>query len=100
MLKNDTITLTNQGVGTQDIYGNYIPGIPVTKTMRVNVQPYSRELLLKAYGYDIEVTKRVMCEVDTDIKEGSIITYKGIDYEVKKIPWDIGHMEVFCHELY
>ena len=100
MLKNDTITLTNQGVGTQDIYGNYIPGVNVSKPMRVNVQPYSRELLLKAYGYDIEVTKRVMCEVDTDIKEGSIITYKGIDYEVKKIPWDIGHMEVFCHELY
>ena len=53
-------------------------------------------MLLRDYGYDIEVTKRIFHEVDDDIKLGTILKYKDEQYEVRKIIlWEV-YMEVMC----
>lgn len=97
MLKNDRVILINKGIGTQDKYGGYIEGTETSKILCVNMQPFSRELLLKKYGYDIQVTKLMICSVDESLVEGSIIVYKNKNYIVMKIPCDIGHMEVMLN---
>lgn len=99
MLKKYKVTLKNTSEGTTDEYGGYVPGVETTKILYTDIQPFSRELLLKKYGYDIEVTKLMLCDVDDDIKEGSIVVFKGKDYEVKKIPWDDGHYEVVLNAV-
>ena len=99
MLKKDKVILKNTSIGETDEYGGYVPGIETSKEIMADVQPYSRELMLKKYGYDIEVSKLMFCNVDLEIKEGSIIIFNSKDYEVKKIPWDAGHMEVILNGL-
>ena len=93
MLKIDRVTLVNKAIGTQDEFGGYVAGKEISKDIWCDFQPYSRELLLKRYGFDIEVTKLMICDIDKDIKEGSIVLFNDISYEVKKIPWDRGHIE-------
>lgn len=74
------------------------------KSIDVDIQPFSRRLLLKSYGYDLEVTKRIFMEVDQDVKIGTILKYtdsqnKTEEYEVKAIPWDDGYYEVMCNGI-
>lgn len=53
------------------------------------MQPYSQELLIKSYGYDIPVTKRFFIEDIADIAIGTILKYGTDSHEVKKIiAWD------------
>jgi len=99
MLKNYSITLKNKGIGYIDNYGGYISGEETSKEIDVDMQPYSRELLLRKYGYDIQVSKLMICDLDNDIKEGSIVVYKDKNYIVKKIPCDEKHMEVVLDGL-
>jgi len=99
MLKNDRVTIINKGIGTQDKFGGYIEGAETSKIMFVNMQPFSRELLLKKYGYDIEVSKLMICNLDDALKEGSVVVYKNKNYEVKKIPWDSGHFEAVLNQV-
>lgn len=99
MLKRDRVTLINTSEGTTDEYGGYVVGTETSETLMCNIQPFSRELLLKKYGFDIEVTKLMICSVDNDIKEGSIIIYNKKKYEVKKIPWDVSHFEVMLNAI-
>lgn len=99
MIKNDMVILKTKSKGTQDEFGGYIQGAESTKEIDVDMQPFSRELLLKKYGYDIAVSKLMFCDFDEDIKEGSIIVYNSKNFIVKKIPWDSGHLEVVLDEL-
>lgn len=70
-----------------------------TKTLMVDIQPYSKEKLQKDYGYEIDVSKRIFCDLDADIKITSIIKYKDLTLEVKKIiEWD-DYLEIMALEV-
>jgi hypothetical protein len=84
--------------------GITIPGIPTyIKDIDCDIQPYSRTLLIKGYGYDIEVTNRLFMDFDANVKIGTILYYTNSQnviekYEVKAIiPWD--YLEVMCFGL-
>ena len=101
MLKGFSVAVWNHGTGTK-VNGIYIPGtLAKVKDIDCDIQPYSKALLLKNYGYDIEVNKRIYIDhFDSDIKIGAILKYTdkynvNISLEVKAIPWDDGYMEVF-----
>ena len=79
--------------GYQDSHGSWIPGgEELVKNIDCDIQPYSQELLLKEYGYNIEVNKRIFIDdFEPDIKIGTILKYvnkQGVTevYEVKAIP--------------
>lgn len=53
------------------------------------MQAFSSELLLKNYGYNIEVTKGFFINDIANIKIDTILKFGAENYEVKKIiPWD------------
>ncbi|MEA4921392.1 MAG: hypothetical protein VB078_10805 [Clostridiaceae bacterium] len=71
-------------------HGSWIDGtLTEVKSITCDVQPGNRELIYKEYGYYIDCTYRVFCDVDNDIKEGSIVKYGKNQFKVMKIvPWD------------
>lgn len=73
------------------VNGITIPGaLVLTKIIDVDMQPYSTELFIRQYGYNIEVTKRFFIEDVSDIKIGTVLQYGTEKHEVKKIiPWDV-----------
>lgn len=59
------------------------------QTIDTDIQPYSKDKVQKEYGYDIECTNRMFCDIDEDIKENMVVLYNGDTYRVKKIiKWD------------
>lgn len=90
-----------RGVSTK-VNGMSIPGELVkVKDIDCDMQPYSKELLLKQYGYNIEVNKRFFTDFDPNIKIGTILYYTNPQYviekyEVKAIPWEEPTMEVIA----
>lgn len=83
------------------VNGVTIPGaLVLIKTIDVDMQPYSTELLIKQYGYNIECNKRIFMDFDPAIKVGTILQYTNPQntvekYEVKKIiNWD--YLELAC----
>ena len=99
MFYDDNVILKNTTDGSSDEYGGYIPGVETTETFIADVQPFSHELMLKKYGYDMQVTRLMFCEPNENIKIGSIITFKDKDYLVVKIPWDDDHYEVVLDDV-
>lgn len=99
MFYDKEIEIWNLGEGYKDNDGIYREGgLVKTKTLMVDVQPYSTERLKKDYGYEIEVDKRIFCDLDESIKINAVIKYKCNSMEVKKfLEWD-DYMEVFCLE--
>lgn len=75
---------------TTDKYGNTIKGQESTvKTIKCDVQPYSKIMLTRDYGYDENVIYRVFCDFDNLLETGKTIKYKGNNYVITKIiPWD------------
>ena len=72
------------------------------KDVDCDMQSYSKELLIKQYGINIEVNKRFFMDYNPNIKLGTILYYTNLQsnvetYEVKAIPWDDEPtMEVIC----
>lgn len=102
MFNNFTVGIWNRGPSAK-VGGITIPGVlELIENIDVDVQPYSTELLLLAYGYNISVNKRIYVDYfDANIKIGTIFKYtdkydKEVSLEVKAIPWDDGYMEVMC----
>lgn len=102
MIKSHKVGVWNKTPSTK-IEGITIPGVLTwVKDIYVDIQPYSKALLLKEYGMDIEVIKRVYIDYfDSNIKIGSVFRYidgygKVVDLLVKAIPWDDQFMEVMC----
>ena len=89
MLCNFSVGVWNRAASTK-VNGVTIPGVLVwVRDIDCDMQPYSQELLIKLYGYDIPVTKRFFIEDITDIKIGTILKYGSDSHEVKKIiAWD------------
>jgi hypothetical protein len=55
----------------------------------VDVQPYSTEKAKKDYGYNIECTRRMFCDIIPEITESAVIKYKEQFYDIQKIvEWD------------
>ena len=50
-----------------------------------DVQPYSKQLLLKEYGYSIECQKRVFCDPDIKIEMFDVVKYLDDFYKIVKI---------------
>ena len=62
-----------------------------------DIQPYSRELALKDYGIDENVTNRLFMDLNQDIKIGNIIKNEDKYYIIKAfLKWE--HMEVIVDE--
>jgi len=105
MFDNYNVGVWNKSPGAK-VNGIFIPGILVwVKDIDIDIQPYSKALLIKQYGYDIEVNKRIYVNYfDKNINIGTILKYtdkydKEICLEVKAIPWDDSYMEVMCFGL-
>lgn len=64
----------------------------------VDIQPYSTEKAKKDYGYDIECTRRMFCDIMQEITEDRIIKYKDKFYEITGIPWDDDYLDVMLLE--
>lgn len=67
-------------------------------TIMVDIQPYSTEKAKKDYGYDIECTRRMFCDIIPEITEDCIIKYKDKFYEITGIPWDDDYLDVMLLE--
>jgi hypothetical protein len=99
MIADYKVNIYNKPTPTK-VNGITIPGtLTFVKSVYVDIQPYSKALLIKSYGYDIEIAKRIFMEVDNDVKIGTIFYYTNPQnvvekYEVKAIPWDDGYFEV------
>ncbi|AGX43957.1 hypothetical protein [Clostridium saccharobutylicum] len=69
-----------------------------TNPILVDVQPYSSEKAKKDYGYDIETTKRIFCDIIPEIIESAVIKYREQFYSIQKIvEWD-DYLDVMLFE--
>ncbi|MBU3176089.1 hypothetical protein KPL47_06870 [Clostridium estertheticum] len=94
------VGIWNKGLSTK-VGGITIPGVlEHIKDLDVDIQPYSTALLLKDYGYNIEVNKRIFMDYDSAVKIGTVFYYVNLHgitekYEVKTIiNWD--YLEVMA----
>lgn len=94
MLCNYKVGIYNRLPSTK-VGGINIPGeLSWVKDTEVDIQPYSAALLLKQYGYDIEVNKRIFMDFDADIKIGTVFYYTNSENIIEKyeakiiINWD------------
>lgn len=95
-----SIVLMTLSEGHKDSNGIWIKGeLTPLKTILCDVQPASRELIFKDYGFNIDCTKRIFCDVDNDLKTGGVIKYKDINYTiVKLVEWD-DYYDMFVKEV-
>lgn len=106
MLADKLISICSKDTnsGHLDDMGVWVEDLNVIKTIWVDIQPYSQERLLRQYGIDVEVNKRIFIDhEDSDIKVGRYIQYTNKQnivetYEIKAIPWDDGYMDVMALE--
>lgn len=98
MFTNCMAEIWNKSDDTK-VDGITIPGAPtLIRSIDCDMQPYSTELLMKNYGYDIPVTKRFFIDDIADIDIGTVLKVNTDRHEVKKIvPWD-DYFEVFTLE--
>lgn len=84
--KNVTISRKSEG----HIYrGSWVDGtLETVLSMVCDVQPVNREQLFKEYGFEIDCSVRIYCDL-CDIRIGDIAEYGGQQYKiVKVIRWD------------
>ena len=85
MFNNYLVGVWNRGPSTK-VNGITIPGVLAwVKDIMCDVQPYSQELLLKTYGYNIACTKRFFIDDGSDITIGTVLMIGTTKHEVKKI---------------
>ena len=84
----------NKGPSTK-VNGITIPGaLDWVKDIMADLQPYSTALLLKDYGYNIEVNKRIFMDYDSAIRIGTVFYYVNLQGTIEKyqcktlINWD------------
>lgn len=92
MFYDKEITIFSVEDGEVDDLGIYIPGDIdeyESKTIECDVQAYSKERLYQDYGFSDDVTFRVFCDPDSDLKTGVLIEYDSEIYKIKRIiKWD------------
>lgn len=102
MLKNTTYALWKKTEGYTNEYGDWVNGSEYVKDVVVDKQPYNKELLLRNYGYNIEVTDRLFYEKfggDTDIQINYILKNGTEEYEIRQIiTWDT-YVDIFVYRI-
>lgn len=95
--KIDILTTTN---GSTNEYGMYVEGTETIKaTISCDVQPITRELALKEFGYEDDVEYRVFCGITSDIDTGVMVNYNNARYKVIKLMiWD-DYMDVLLDKV-
>lgn len=104
MFYDKEIDILEISEGNTDDDGVYHAGVEsTTKTIHADVQPYSSDLFYRDYGFKEQVTKRIFCDIDTNLFNGVYIRYKEpyesskTRYKIKKIiPWD-NYMELMLN---
>lgn len=93
-----TVGVWNRGPSTK-VNGITIPGVlAFVRDIMCDMQPYSTELLIKTYGYNIPVTKRFFIDDFAGIKIGTVLVFGTEKHEVKKtVPWN--YFEAFTLEV-
>lgn len=64
----------------------------------VDIQPYSSEKANRDYGYSIQCTRRMFCDIIPEIKENILIRFNNEFYSIVKIPWDDGYFECLLNK--
>lgn len=79
-------------------HGSWIEGELIEKVRLVcDVQPANRELIFKEYGYYIDCSIRIFCDL-CGLQVGDIAEYDGQRYKiVKVIKWD-DYLDVFAED--
>lgn len=87
---NTQIDIYNQPIGNLDDAGIWHDEPEaVLKTIDCDVQPYSKERAYQDYGFTVECTKRMFCDVDTDLQIGITVAFNNEFYTIQKIvEWD------------
>jgi len=90
MFYRKTLEIIDLYDGSTDDDGIYHIGDEYTiKSITCDIQPYSSALLYRDYGYNEQVTKRVFCNLDADIKTGMIVKFENYKFKIIKIiEWD------------
>ncbi|MDX8367855.1 hypothetical protein [Cytobacillus sp. IB215665] len=76
--------------------GIWIDGEESTvKPISADVQPFSKDLAYREYGYDKNVVYRAYIDYDDDVILGDKVRFEDSDYLIKKIiEWDNEFMEL------
>lgn len=107
MLYDKNVEIWTKGTKTKNSIGQMIRTEPqFLKNLMVDIQPYSNEEAKKEYGFSIECTKRMFCDIEDININTNVIKYKSKSYEITKIipyddelpPFD-NYMEVMLNEL-
>jgi|LSQX01.1.fsa_nt_gb hypothetical protein len=90
MFYNKEIEVLGYEEGITNDYGIYVEGSEtVLKTLKADVQPITKELSNKMFGYNDDVKYQVFCDVDNLIGTGAIIKYNDNKYKIMEImKWD------------
>ncbi|MEI5909457.1 phage head closure protein [Bacillus spongiae] len=96
MFNNHELTLLVMSEGYMNEDDIWIEGeLTPSKTVLADVQPYTRELAYKEYGYDSNVQYRAYMDYDSVFTEGEKVLLDGKQYVIKKlIAWDEEYQEL------
>lgn len=72
--------------------------IEFVEPIMVDIQPYSSEKAERDYGYNIECSRCMFCDIIPEITESCLIEYSRKFYKVEKIPWDDEYFEILLNE--
>ncbi len=100
MFYEQEIEIWRKGTSTKNSIGQIVNNPPVfIKNINVDLQPYSTEEAKKDYGYTINCTKRMFCNLEDININTNQIKYRSKLYDITKIiEWD-DYMEVMLNEL-
>lgn len=84
------ISIKGQGEGYLDDSGIWHNGEEtVIKTIPCDIQPYTKELAYRDYGFTVDCTKRMFCDADSVLQTGTTVLNDGEPYViVKLVDWD------------
>ena len=71
----------------------------VKEDFKCDIQPYSSKQAEKDYGYEIECTRRMYCDIILEIEENCLIEYRGEYYKIVETPWDDGYFELLLNKV-
>lgn len=106
MFANKVIEVWSKGKKTQNNFGQWVYGKPVKlATGKADIQPYSRAEAKEDYGFTIDCTKRMFCDLlpievnEVYIKHGSKFyeVTELIEWANEPFPFN-DFMEVFLNE--
>lgn len=64
----------------------------------VDMQPYNSEKAKRDYGYDIECTRRMFCDIIPELQEDCLVEFNSKFYKIVKVPWDDEYYEMLLNE--